>query len=96
MTAERRDHARLADASQQFEAMMLGEMLKPLKFGSGPDTGGDEAASGEGDTMRSFGTEAMAKSLAATGSFGLAKQIVRQVTAEHEARQSEGGGTKVL
>ena len=80
--------AKLKEGAKQFEAMMLQEMLKPLQFGGGIDEG-DEPASGAADTVRGFATEAVGKALAASGGFGLAKQIVRQVTAEHEA-QSKG------
>ena len=74
--------AKLKDAAQQFEAMLLGELLKPLQFGGAP--GADEESGGANDTIRGFGTEAVAKAIAAGGGFGLGKQIVRQVTAERE------------
>ncbi len=85
--------AKLKDGAQQFEAMLLGEMLKPLHFGSAGGEGEqDDSASG---TVESFGVEALSKSIAKGGGFGIARQIIRQVTAEQEARQGSDGGTKV-
>ena len=86
---------RLVDGARQFEAMMLEQMLKPMHFGSSPDAAGDADVGGSNDTLSGFGTAAVARALASGNGFGLARQIVRQVTAEHEARASSAGGTKV-
>jgi flagellar protein FlgJ len=79
----------LTDAAQQFEAMMLQEMLKPMR--SGQDSwGGEEKSDDSGeDTMSSFGTEAVAKAISKGGGFGIARQIIRQVTAEHEKNSTK-------
>lgn len=86
---------KLVDGARQFEAMMLEQMLKPMHFGASPDKAGDEDAAGSNDTLSGFGTAAVARALAGGGGFGLARQIIRQVSAEHEARAAEQGGTKV-
>lgn len=86
---------KLVDGARQFEAMMLEQMLKPMHFGSSPDAAGEADASGSNDTLSGFGTEAVAKALASGNGFGLARQIVRQVSAENAARTSSTGGTKV-
>lgn len=86
---------KLVDGARQFEAMMLQEMLKALDFGSSPEDGG-EKQSGASESLRGFGTEAMAKAIATQGGFGVAREIIRQVTAEHEAAEQKRGGTKVL
>ena len=80
--------AKLDDAAQQFEATMLQEMLKPLQHGQ--DSWGGEVKSDDSatDTISSFGTESVAKAISKAGGFGLAKQIVAKVTAEHQ-RNSE-------
>jgi len=85
--------AKLADGAQQFEAMMLQQMLKPLKFGESPDSGGDDENTG--GVMQGYGTEALAKSISSHGGFGIAKQIIRQVTAEDHVKGSHAGGAKV-
>ncbi len=70
--------------------MLLQEMLKPMR--SGQDSWGGDGASGDGsdssdgsmDTISSFGTEAVATAIAKGGGFGIAKQVIRQVTLEHQ------------
>lgn len=85
--ADRARRAKLQDAAQQFEGMMMQELLKPLQ--SGKD--GDENESGGGfgtgdperdtslDTMSSYGTEAVATALAKHGGLGIAKQVMNQI-----------------
>jgi flagellar protein FlgJ len=77
--------AKLADAAQQFEAMMLQEMLKPMRGGK-DSWGGDDQGDGDNasDTIRSFGTEAFAKAISKSGGFGIAKQVISQVKLEHQ------------
>lgn len=84
--------SKLADGAHQFEAMMIEGMLKPLHFGGAPgslDTadGGDpdESSDAAADVVRSFGTEALARAIAHGGGFGLATQIIRQVSHEQLA-----------
>jgi flagellar protein FlgJ len=86
---------KLVDGARQFEAMMLEQMLKPMHFGSSPDAAGEGDPQGSNDTLSSLGTEAVARALAGGNGFGLARQIIRQVSAEHEAKASSPGGTKV-
>ena len=86
---------KLVDGAHQFEAMMLEQILKPLNFGGSPDDSGTENEGGAAGTIRGFGTDAVAKAVATGGGFGLARQIVRQVTAEHESAKQRSGGTKV-
>lgn len=88
--------AKLADGARQFEAMMLQEMLKPLNFGGSPDAEQGESSGGAADTIRGFGTEAVAKAIASGKGFGIAQQIVRKVTHEHDAVLSKQRGAKVL
>jgi Rod binding domain-containing protein len=94
--------AKLTDGAKQFEAMLLEQMLKPLKFGGVPgaevgDAGDkdEDQPDAAADVVRGFGTEALAKAIAAGGGFGLARQIIRQVSAEHDSVAGKGGGTKV-
>jgi flagellar protein FlgJ len=78
--------AKLTDAAQQFEAMMLQEMLKPMRGGQ-DSWGGDEKSDDSdsaSDTISSFGTEAFAKAISKGGGFGIAKQVVSQVKMEHQ------------
>jgi Rod binding domain-containing protein len=93
-SAPDRATAKLVDASQQFEAMMLNEMLKPLQFGAGVDAGGEESAGGAADTIHGMGTDALGKALSSHGGLGIAKKIVGEITAQHEAETKRKGVLK--
>jgi Rod binding domain-containing protein len=95
------EHRRLADAAQQFEGMLLQEMLKPMKehgFCEGDeeeDSNTQDGANGLGDTLSSYGTEAMATAIAKAGGMGIAKRVVEQVESEktaHTRGQGNGNG----
>jgi Rod binding domain-containing protein len=95
-TAETVQHRKLTDAAQQFEGMLLQEMLKPLKehgFCEG-ENGPDDKDGGGGfaDTLSSFGTESVATAIAKAGGMGIAKRVVVQVEGEKisHGRQSAG------
>jgi flagellar protein FlgJ len=77
--------AKLVDAAQQFEAMMLQEMLKPMRGGK-DSWGGDDKSDSDSasDTISSFGTEAFAKAISKGGGFGIARQVISQVKLEHQ------------
>jgi peptidoglycan hydrolase FlgJ len=82
--------AKLVDAAQQFEAMMLQEMLKPMRGGK-DSWGGDDKSDSDSasDTISSFGTEAFAKAISKGGGFGIAKQVISQVKLEHRKNSEE-------
>jgi flagellar protein FlgJ len=84
--------AKLKDGAQQFEAMLVQQILKTSKFGAAPGASDEDDSGG---ILQSYGTEALAKSIASSGGFGLARQIVRQVTAEDHARGTGADGSKV-
>jgi peptidoglycan hydrolase FlgJ len=72
---------KLKDAAQQFEAMLLQQMLKPMQSG---ENSWDEEKKNDAafDTISGFGTEAVAGAIAKRGGLGIARQVIRQVTAE--------------
>jgi len=76
----------LIDAAHQFESMLLQEMLKPMR--SGQDSWGGDAESDNTDhsmdTISSFGAEAVATAISRGGGLGIARQVIRQVTLEHQ------------
>lgn len=75
-------HAKLVDAAQQFEGMLLQEMLKGMQVRK---DGKDDDDSGGNDTLRSFGIESVARAIAKGGGLGIARQVVEKVTAERAA-----------
>ncbi len=93
---ESQKRAKLVDAAQQFEATMLQELLKPMQHGQDSWGGEEKSDDSAGDTISSFGTEAVAKAISKGGGFGLAKQIVSKVTLEHRQNsEKRSSGTKV-
>jgi flagellar protein FlgJ len=85
-----RDHSRLVDAAQQFEALMLQELLKPMSSTENKWDTGEQEGDKSMDTMTSYGTESVAKAIAKGGGLGIAKKVVAQVTAEHDSRMKKG------
>jgi len=85
------EHRKLMDAAQQFEGMLLQEMLKPMReHGFGQQDEEDKSeGSGFGDTLSSFGTEAMATAIAKGGGLGIAKRVVAQVEGEKKSHDSQ-------
>ena len=79
----KQQNAKLVDAAQQFEAMLMQEMLKPMRKGEG-SWDDDKDSDSASDTISSFGTEAVAKAISKGGGLGIAKEVVRQVSQEHE------------
>jgi Rod binding domain-containing protein len=75
---------KLMDAAQQFEGMLLQEMLKPLRSGQGGDEGGGGEDDSGNDTINSFGVEAVAKAISQGGGLGIARQVIQQVSSEHD------------
>jgi len=80
---EAAQHRKLVDAAQQFEGMLLSEMLKGMQS-SKDDKDKDDSSDGSNDTLQSFGTEAVARAIAKGGGVGIARQIVNKVTIEHD------------
>jgi flagellar protein FlgJ len=89
------DHRKLTDAAQQFEGMLLQEMLKPMReHGFCQEESEDkEEGSGFGDTLSSFGTETLATAIAKGGGLGIAKRVVAQVEGEKSAHARAAGGS---
>jgi Rod binding domain-containing protein len=79
------EHRKLTEAAQQFEGMLLQEMLKPMQhsgLAKPDDQGSDGTDESAGDTLGSYGVETMATAIAKAGGLGIAKRIVTQVEAE--------------
>ena len=88
---------KLVNAAQQFESMMLQEMLKPMRSGEDSWGGeGEKSSDSSMETISSFGTEAVATAISKGGGFGIARQVIRQVAQEHQRDvKKTPHGTKV-
>jgi Rod binding domain-containing protein len=97
-TAAALQHKKLTEAAQQFEGMLMQELLKPMKqhgFSQDEPDSQDEG-SGFGDTLSSYGTETMATAISKGGGLGIAKRVVEQVEGEKAAHHPPGAGSAVL
>lgn len=93
-TTSAAEHRKLTDAAQQFEGMLLQEMLKPMRehgfcLEEGDEDNDNKEGSGFGDTLSSVGIEAVATAIAKGGGLGLAKRVVEQMEGEKAAHESE-------
>jgi flagellar protein FlgJ len=85
------EHRKLTAAAQQFEGMLLQEMLKPMKEHGfcqedrDDDSADKDSGSGFADTLSSYGTEALATAIAKGGGMGIAKRVVAQVESERDS-----------
>jgi flagellar protein FlgJ len=87
-------HKKLTEAAQQFEGMLMQELLKPMKEHGFSQSEGDSngEGSGFGDTLSSFGTETMATAIAKGGGLGIAKRVVAQVEQQKAAEHPVAAG----
>ncbi len=81
--AGKADPKKIHDAAQQFESLMIGEMLKSVRenSSSGWLGSGDDNDSG-GDSAIGMAESQFANALALGGGLGLSKMIERSVTSE--------------
>jgi Rod binding domain-containing protein len=76
---------KLVDAAQQFEGMLLQELLKPMRSDDEQNYWSGDTDSDSGtDTINSFGVQAVATAISKNGGLGIARKVIQQVTAEHE------------
>jgi flagellar protein FlgJ len=79
--------SKLVAAAQEFEAMLMQELLKPMRAGQsslGDEEKDDDSAA---DMISSFGTEAVAKAMSKGGGLGIARQVTRQIALEQRNLQ---------
>ena len=72
----------LVHAAQEFEAMLLQELLKPMQTSESKWDTDDRESDHAADTLSSFGTEAVASAISKSGGLGIARRVVEQVAHE--------------
>jgi Rod binding domain-containing protein len=80
--------ARLRRAAEEFEAIMVGTLLKEMKFGAMTDGEGGIGTS----TLNDYSAQVMSESLARDGGFGISEVLVRSMESHvraSAARQAE-------
>jgi Rod binding domain-containing protein len=72
---------RLVRAAHEFEAQMMKELLKPMTNDSALTGEEDDSSSGSGGALGEFASEALGRALSDQGGFGIANQIVKEISA---------------
>lgn len=73
------DPAKVKETAQQFEALLIGQMMKSARESSAGGWGG-ESADKAGDSMRDMAEQQLSQLLAAGGGLGLAKLVVQGIS----------------
>jgi Rod binding domain-containing protein len=86
---------RLVRAAHEFEGQMMKELLQPMMQGDG--LGGDDddgsgldlgSGSGSGGALSEFASEALGQALSERGGFGIADQIIRELSPKGNHRSA--------
>ena len=80
---------KLVRAAHEFEGQMMKELLKPMTAGDSLTGEEDDPDAGSGGALGDFASEALGKSLSDQGGFGIANQIIRDLS--HSGNQHGSG-----
>ncbi|MGH9558713.1 MAG: rod-binding protein [Bryobacteraceae bacterium] len=78
--------ANAEDAAKQFEALLVGQMLRSMREASADDNGDSDST---GETMMDVADQQFSKLLASNGGMGLAKMIVKGLNQQQDAEHSQ-------
>jgi flagellar protein FlgJ len=95
-TAKKDDPAKVKDAAKQFEALLIGQMMKSMSDAEGGwlGTGDDDSAS----SAMEYAQESFAQALAANGGLGISAMVAKGLAAAADpvpatpAEQTSGSG----
>lgn len=73
----------LVESAQQFEALLIEQMLRSMRETEGEGWMG--ASSGAGDSLMEYAEQEMSRVIAAGGGFGLAKMVQESLTPRSDA-----------
>jgi Rod binding domain-containing protein len=82
-TAASTPSPRLVKAAHEFEGQMMKELLKPMTSNDALTGSDDDSDSGSNGALGEFASEALGRALSDRGGFGIANQIVREITASN-------------
>lgn len=85
--------SKLHNAAQQFEALLIGEMMKSVHESSSSGWLGSDDGEGGGNQAMEFAESQFANALAAHGGLGLARMVEKSVG--QQSKQSTGLNAKV-
>jgi Rod binding domain-containing protein len=79
---------RLVRAAHEFEAQMMKELLKPMTNNSSLTGDEGDSSSGSGGALGQFASEALGRALSDQGGFGIARQIVHELSSVKSRAES--------
>lgn len=85
--AARSADPRLTRAAHQFEASLMGELLKPMQQVNSL-SGEDEQEQGSSSALAGFATESLARVISERGGFGIAQRVLNEL---HRTTGQAGG-----
>jgi len=71
---------KLVQAAHEFEGQMMQELLKPLNDSQSTLFSDDDSQSNSSGALGDFASESLAKALSNNGGFGIANQVIRQLS----------------
>ncbi len=71
---------RLVRAAHEFEGQMMQELLKPMTDGDALKGTDSDSGAGSGGALAEFASETLGEALSSHGGFGIANQIVRELS----------------
>jgi Rod binding domain-containing protein len=71
---------KLVRAAHEFEGQMMKELLKPMTAQDSLTGADDDSDSGSNGALGEFASEALGKALSDRGGFGIANQIVKELS----------------
>ena len=71
---------RLVNAAHEFEAQLMGELLKPMSKSLSMNGDDDDSDSGSTNAMGTYATEALARAISNKGGLGIADHIVHSLS----------------
>jgi len=85
-------HKKLVKAAQEFEGILISQLLGDFKAGLSGDGGGAPLAGS--DTLNSLAIQSLSEALARRGGLGIAQMLVHQLAPGLRADQTTTGGSK--
>jgi Rod binding domain-containing protein len=83
-------HRKLVKAAEQFEGMLISQLLGDFKGGLAAP--GEESSAGSSDSLNSFAIQSLSEALARRGGLGIARMLIHQLDSGlHRGTTAESG-----
>jgi Rod binding domain-containing protein len=92
--AQKSEPANAKEAATQFEALLIGEMLRSAHESNPGSLSGDDEADAQNDTIFDMATQQFAQVMAQQGGFGIAKVVDAGITRQQANIDSKANDAK--